>query len=480
MLRAFTDPLDEIHPHYALMLCDSNAYWQRWRAILDGFEYASQKEEFLPAADFEKSTNAAFRRSITHFQGVSLDALDAITASVFGGDPIISSDNEQLAEWIANVWPGGLVAWLESHAWEVAAMGVGFVWVDAVRDTSRRMSDADPGANVPVLRWFAPEELDNWEESDRPTWCKTRRLVVVKDSARSEAAYYLERHEITSESIRVHKKQVNAAMFAAALDPSQEIPGGYELAGPEIAHGLGRLPVIDWQAVPTERFRGDSFIESSARHDVDLLNHGSWQSMALYRHAHPLPIFRSDRAPESITIGPHDGLAILPNEDFRYAELPVAAFESRESVMSRIRRTGCRASGMVDETADGPNQSGISMRVRWTQRQRRALDQFARSCERVGREIIDLARQYMGLDEAVMEGVTVSFKASYDIAEAREMIGDYLSLAPYIESPIFHADAQKAAAAKLLPNQDPRRRDAMLEQIETQPRPEFIDPDLGD
>ncbi|TXH54924.1 MAG: hypothetical protein E6Q97_09905, partial [Desulfurellales bacterium] len=188
------NPLFVRHPWYRHM--DDFSRWRRYRAILEAFESEQMKKTYLPKGVMELDGRYDARISFSNFFGISEDAIDQVSSSVFGDS--IQIDAPGLEEFLADCDGAGMSfqEFIEPVAREALGMGIAFVVVDGPDEepVTSRKDEVITGRNRAYVSRCRAEEVINWSEDRRGRleWANVRRVVSVQSEADQDRREFLE------------------------------------------------------------------------------------------------------------------------------------------------------------------------------------------------------------------------------------------------------------------------------------------------
>lgn len=444
-------PIAAVHPW--VEKCDTTERWKLWRAIRDEFEDAKTKRDFLPKSKMEQEANYEVRVALTEFLGFSPQAIEQIVGAVFGSDPVFETEVEEVKDWLGDADGCGtpFVEIMETASAEAAGMGISYVRVEgpskAIGAASRAV-EIDAGAARPFADVLRAEDVINWatDQDGALLWAVVIQFVHDQTSPLAERTYNYELSFYDRQSVARYRLAADAGGAPISGAAFVEVP----IENP--VHGLGVVPIFPIYGVRIGHMMGDPLIRGAARADRAAFNQESWLAVAMYRHANPILKLTTSREIDTIMSGAV--ARIMPGEVLEYTETPEAAFDARRSQIERLNRYASMSAGMNPRsTADAANtakaQSGIAMKVEFTQTQQKAIARHARNNQRTARAVIEAAEKYI-TNKAESSLSRVVFKSTFDTQDAREMLGNLATCQLSIESPTLHRELAKIAASKLV------------------------------
>lgn len=464
------NPITQRHPWYDYQ--NHIDRWQRWRAIMEGFDDDAKKRNYLPASPIEQPANHDVRLKLSHFLGVSEVVVDQIVGAVLGQDPHVEVD-DGLKGFLENVDGAGtsLPEFVEALIREAAPMGIAFVLVEGRPNKPNKLTrqqEQDDGTLSAFFSVLTAEQVINWKLDDggRLQWVVCRFVGSSQAGPLDPITHHVEYRLYDRQTVRTWMQEADENGHPKGNAGLIEQPN----ANP--THGLGEVPLYPLQARRLGPMRGGSLIQGSARADIATFNDDSWDAVARYRHAHPLlkGWLRDEldvvMKGGMIRLKPGDG--VNDKEDVEYTDLPSGSFDAREKAINRQRQAAITLSGMnpqstTDAAGSTTGESGIAQRVRFTHTQKRIIDSFSRKVAATMKRALDAAE--LRLTSAITDK-TFALRSSFEVTETSDMIRDLDRVTDLVQSPTLIKALQKRLAAKMLGPEDRAQLETINAEIE--------------
>jgi len=476
----------DIHPFYH----DNSATWERLRAVIDEMRTTQQRRKHLPTAPFERKHHYTFRAKAVEFVPQSPLQIDRVIGSIYGNNPTVESDDEELQGFIEDCDGHGthLLEYAEGMSRDALGMGSRFYSVlppeltkeqfdvltsDEVRNGSEAVQVAAREAtgvdiNRPLIRCWSREQVRNW--SLKPMglrWAQIVEDVTVQLEPDKPQEHYEQRTTFTESGLIVERRK-KGARGSGDQTTDSKFERVEELS---VEHPHDFAPLKELQGLSGKAFQGRSMIERSSRADINAYNEESWAALSRYRHANAQTWLKSNRTWKNVRTD--EALILRPEEEVGILETTGAASEQFEQVIERHRRAAVTQTGAdPNTTPDAPDGelSGIAYRVRLSNTEKRVVEQHQRCVVATIKSILEMAQSVMGR-EVQEDQIRVELLSSFEMLDPAQHANLVQTATPMIPSPTFERESAKQLASMVVRKRDHELIEKIHQEIEANPTP---------
>lgn len=320
--------LERRHPIYR----EHRQMWELYQAVWTGQLNETLQERFLPRGRTEEESLYRLRLQLSQWTPESQTLVRQVLNHVFRDRPDRRLEGHpRLALFLDRACPDGrgMDDLMYRSTGLALTFGMAFIVVDMPErpESLQAVSledEAVMGLTLPYAIVATPLDIYDWDvdSRDRVTYLKlvTHPSCLGPDGKRVNLTRYT---EYTTEGwIRTDVKN------------SESTPQMRRISG---EHGLGRVPVVQHAYEPIAPMLGRSYIELSARADVDIYQTESDRAYDRYDKAHPLLVIKSEDDLDRV-YGKNFVVKLRPGEDAGYAAAGGGIFETAEEHIERRQR----------------------------------------------------------------------------------------------------------------------------------------------
>ncbi len=422
---------------------------------------SSEQDSYLDRHPREDAPKFSRRKAVAHYLNYVRPTTSLKVSYIVRKPHTRNNLPPELQDWITRT---GWDKELRKRALTAAVLGWWPALVDKPAPVPGAKNAAEQGPLDPYVVPMLPCNLLDYELDERGQfiWAKTC-VTSVKRGSFNAAGVKVARYTIWT---RTHYQ----IFEVTDTDGNKSIT--YQ--GPEMAHVMGRVPLVSWRAEARiddhETVKADSInadIAPEARRLFNLCSefdeHIRGQAFALL----VWPRRSQDKGP--VTIGPSNGLEIDPdqkNVPF-YLAPPGDLASTFETRIERSVIEIYRMARVEYDRASGTRSSAQSKEQNFEQTNLSIAD-FAAALAHADRETLILVGLQMGLPQEKLDAIECVPAQDFSTLELTEEIDSVISAATLRMGTTFKSELLKRLSRRLLPNVDPDTQQTIDSEIEAE------------
>ncbi len=342
--------LEQCHPLYDRHL----ETWELYDAVWTGRLSERLQRRYLPKGRTEEENLYKLRLQLSQWTPESQTLVRRVLNHVFRDQPDRHLGSKpHLNAFLMNATPDGkTIDAFMFHATGMAlTYGMAFLVVDMPEcpsglEAASREDERAAGLRIPYVIAATPLSVLDWDldAGERLRYLKllTQPTYLQPDGERISLKRYTE--YTPQEWKRTDVIEEDGAKLIRSVSGE---------------HGLGQVPVVPMTYEMVEPMIGRSYVELSARVDVDIYQTESDRAYDRYDKAHPLLVIKSEDDLDQV-YGKNFVVKLRPGEDAGYASTDGRIFDCIEEHIERRKRDIYRFGHVEPPTVQYRVQSGIS------------------------------------------------------------------------------------------------------------------------
>ncbi len=464
-IKQLFDRLSERHPYYEERIAE----WQLFGEVL-GDRKIVDKARYLPKGEQEDPLAYKQRIALAEWLPEAGEAIVKLTAAIYATKPVRKlptqfKEFEKNCNRLGTHWDTFVLqACRALLAYGSTRTLVSTVAPRATRSAEPTVADEISQRAGLFAANFSPESVIDWEANavDGVSMARLREEYFT-GSGTADQRRRTRFVEFTRETIR-------SWVFREASEDGLEL-----LSTDEIPNVLGEVPiVVEYFGVPDAPMAGKSFLEFSARAELQRFRSNSDLSYDLHLHAHPLIKAKTSSKIEELGIGSQTVIVLDPSqdEDLEYVSLPTTPsdllFQQDDRLRTAIHRYAhTDPLGQLEPTGTF-QASGVARAWSFETSEGRILSQIASSMASFELQFFRLGARLVGASPAEVD---IQYPETFDAA-AREALTVILTyVQDRINSPTLSRRISRRIALSLTSEEKDAVRNQILKEIDENPTP---------